>query len=87
MSRIHIGLSGWQYDGWRGVFYPEKLTHARELAFASRAVQSIEINGSHYSLQRAGSFRRWRDAPPEGFVFSVKGSQYVTNRRTAVNFM
>jgi len=79
MSRIHIGLSGWQYDGWRGVFYPEKLTHARELAFASRAVQSIEINGSHYSLQRAGSFRRWRDATPEDFVFSVKGPRFITH--------
>ncbi len=79
MSRIHIGLSGWQYDGWRGVFYPAKLAHARELAFASRAVQSIEINGSHYSLQRATSFRRWRDATPDGFVFSVKAPRFITH--------
>lgn len=79
MSRIHIGISGWQYSGWRGVFYPQKLAHARELAFASRAVQSIEINGTHYSLQRASSFRRWRDATPDGFVFSVKGPRFITH--------
>jgi uncharacterized protein YecE (DUF72 family) len=78
-SRIHIGISGWQYAGWRGVFYPEKLPHARELEFASRAVQSIEINGSHYSLQRASSFRRWREATPDGFIFSVKGPRFITH--------
>ena len=79
MSRIRIGISGWQYAGWRGVFYPPKLAHARELEFASRAVQSIEINGSHYSLQRASSFQRWHDATPEGFLFSVKGPRFLTH--------
>lgn len=79
MSRIRIGISGWQYDGWRGVFYPQKLAHARELEFASRTVQSIEINGSHYSLQRASSFRRWREATPDDFVFSVKGPRFLTH--------
>ncbi len=79
MSRIHIGISGWQYKGWRGVFYPENLKHSRELEFASRAVPSIEINGSHYSLQRASSFRRWRDATPDDFVFSVKGPRFITH--------
>jgi uncharacterized protein YecE (DUF72 family) len=79
MSRIHIGISGWQYAGWRGVFYPEKLAHSRELEFASRAVPSIEINGSHYSLQRASSFRRWREATPEDFGFSVKGPRFITH--------
>jgi len=51
VSRIHIGISGWRYAGWRGVFYPPGLTQARELEFASRGVQTIEINGSHYALQ------------------------------------
>jgi uncharacterized protein YecE (DUF72 family) len=78
-SRIHIGISGWRYAGWRGVFYPEKLKQADELAFASRAVQTIEINGSHYSLQSPDSFQAWHDATPAGFQFAVKGPRYLTH--------
>lgn len=78
-GRVRIGISGWRYAGWRGVFYPPKLAQARELEFASRRVQSIEINGSHYSLQRASSWRAWRDATPDEFVFSVKGPRYLTH--------
>jgi uncharacterized protein YecE (DUF72 family) len=79
MSRIYIGLSGWQYAGWRGIFYPPKLPHARELEYASSRVDSIEINGSHYSMQRATSFQRWHDATPDRFVFSVKGPRFLTH--------
>jgi uncharacterized protein YecE (DUF72 family) len=64
MSRagiIRIGLSGWTYGGWRGIFYPPGLPHSDELAYASRQVDTIEINGTHYSLQRPDSFARWRD--------------------------
>ena len=78
-GRIRIGLSGWQYAGWRGEFYPPGLPQARELDYASRAVQSIEINGSHYSLQSPSSFQRWHDATPPDFVFSVKGPRYLTH--------
>jgi uncharacterized protein YecE (DUF72 family) len=76
---IHIGISGWRYAGWRGVFYPKGLAQARELAYASRAVETIEINGSHYSLQTIGSYRSWYEATPDGFVFSVKGPRYLTH--------
>ena len=76
---IHIGISGWRYAGWRGIFYPKGLAQARELAYASRAVDTIEINGSHYSLQTIDSYRAWYDATPEGFVFSVKGPRYLTH--------
>jgi uncharacterized protein YecE (DUF72 family) len=78
-GRTRIGISGWRYDGWRGVFYPPKLAQARELEFASRAVQTIEINGSHYSLQSVASYRAWHDATPADFVFSVKGPRYLTH--------
>jgi len=78
-GRIRIGISGWRYAGWRGVFYPKKLAQARELEFASRAVQTVEINGSHYSLQSVASYRAWHDATPAGFVFSVKGPRYLTH--------
>jgi uncharacterized protein YecE (DUF72 family) len=76
---IRIGISGWRYEGWRGVFYPKGLRQTGELAFASRAVDTIEINGSHYSLQTIESYRSWREATPEGFVFGVKGPRYLTH--------
>lgn len=74
-----IGISGWRYEGWRGVFYPKGLQQARELEFASRAVDTIEINGSHYSLQTIGSYESWYAATPAHFVFSVKGPRYLTH--------
>jgi len=76
---IRIGISGWRYEGWRGVFYPPDLAQSRELQFASRAVATIEINGTHYSLQSIDSFRAWHDATPDDFVFSVKGPRYLTH--------
>jgi uncharacterized protein YecE (DUF72 family) len=74
-----IGISGWRYAPWRGVFYPEDLVQRRELEFASRRFDTIEINGSFYSLQRPESWRRWRDETPEGFVFAVKAPRYITH--------
>lgn len=79
MSHVYIGISGWRYPPWRGVFYPPKLTQARELEFASRALPSIEINGSFYALQRPKSYAAWYEATPPGFVFSVKGNRYITH--------
>lgn len=81
MSKIYMGISGWTYPPWRGKFYPEKWAQKRELEFASRQVNSIEINGTFYSLQRASSFEKWREATPADFVFSVKGSRYITHIR------
>jgi uncharacterized protein YecE (DUF72 family) len=81
MSRVRIGISGWRYVPWRGVFYPPGLAQHRELEFASRAFDSIEINGSFYSLQTPASFRAWYDATPADFVFSVKGPRYITHIR------
>ncbi|QYD72274.1 DUF72 domain-containing protein [Paraburkholderia edwinii] len=78
-GNLHIGISGWRYEGWRGTFYPKGLRQADELQFASRAVQTIEINGTHYSLQSLNSYRKWYDETPDGFVFSVKGARYLTH--------
>jgi uncharacterized protein YecE (DUF72 family) len=80
-ARIRIGISGWRYAGWRGVFYPKGLTQRRELAFAAECFDSIEINGSFYSLQRPDSWRRWSADVPKGFVFAVKGPRYITHMR------
>lgn len=81
MGTVHIGISGWRYPPWRGVFYPDKLTQKRELEFASRALPTIEINGSFYALQRPESYAAWYAATPPGFIFSVKGNRYVTHIR------
>lgn len=78
---IRVGIGGWTYPPWRGVFYPEGLPHKRELAFASRAMTTIEINGTFYSTFKPASWRKWRDETPDDFVFSVKASRYCTNRK------
>jgi uncharacterized protein YecE (DUF72 family) len=78
---VRIGISGWTYAPWRGVFYPEDLAQREELAYAARTFSSIEINGTHYSLQRPESFLRWKESTPPGFVFSVKASRYITHMR------
>ena len=78
---LHIGISGWTYAGWRGVFYPKKLSHRLELQFASSVFNSIEINGSFYSLQLPASYQRWYAETPLGFIFSVKGGRFITHMK------
>jgi uncharacterized protein YecE (DUF72 family) len=78
---IRIGISGWRYEPWRGVFYPEKLTQKRELEYASRMLPTIEINGSFYSLQRPEFYAQWAGDTPDDFVFAVKGPKYITHMR------
>ena len=78
---LRIGISGWTYAPWRGVFYPKELPHRLELHFASRQHNSIEINGSFYSLQRPSSYKHWHAETPAGFVFSVKGPRFITHMK------
>jgi uncharacterized protein YecE (DUF72 family) len=82
---IRVGISGWTYAGWRGRFYPRGLAQSAELAYASREMDTIEINGTHYSLQRPQSFARWHDETPEDFVFAVKGSRFITHLKQLRN--
>jgi uncharacterized protein YecE (DUF72 family) len=78
---VRIGISGWRYAPWRGVFYPPRWPHARELEYAARHMRSIEINGSFYSLQHPDAYRAWYDATPADFVFAVKGSRFITHMK------
>ena len=78
-GHIRIGISGWRYAPWRGVFYPPKLAQRRELEYASRALPTIELNGSFYSLQTPQRYASWYEATPPGFVFSIKGTRYLTH--------
>ena len=81
MAEIRIGVSGWRYAPWRGVFYPADLAQRRELEYASRCFSAIELNGSFYSLQRPESYARWYTDTPPGFVFAVKGGRFITHMR------
>jgi uncharacterized protein YecE (DUF72 family) len=85
MSRVRIGVSGWRYKPWRGVFYPEGLLQRRELEFASRQFDSIEINGTFYSLQRPKLFEAWYRDTPRGFRFALKGSRFITHMKKLVD--
>jgi uncharacterized protein YecE (DUF72 family) len=81
MPETRVGISGWTYAGWRGDFYPKGLAARRELGFASQRLNSIEINGSFYSLQRPESYRRWYEETPSGFRFAIKGSRFITHNK------
>ncbi len=78
---IRVGIGGWTFAPWRGPFYPKGLTHAGELAHASRQVTAIEINGTFYRTQTPASFRKWAEETPDRFVFALKGHRFVTNRK------
>jgi len=75
-GKIRIGIGGWTYPPWRGVFYPDKLPQAKELEYASRALTAIEINATFYGRQKLKSWETWEKVAPDGFQFAVKGSRY-----------
>jgi uncharacterized protein YecE (DUF72 family) len=78
---IRIGISGWQYRPWRGVFYPKGLPNKRELAYAASKFRSIEINGTFYSLKKPANFEKWAVETPDDFVFAVKGPRFITHMK------
>jgi uncharacterized protein YecE (DUF72 family) len=77
---IRVGIGGWTYEPWRGTFYPPGLPQARELSYCCSRLTSIEINGTFYRTQSPASFRKWAEEAPDGFVYSLKGPRYATNR-------
>ena len=77
--RVRIGISGWRYPPWRGEFYPPGLPHREELRYVAERMNSVEINGSFYALQRRSSFESWAAAVPDDFVFAVKGGRFITH--------
>jgi uncharacterized protein YecE (DUF72 family) len=81
VPQTRIGISGWRYVPWRGTFYPEGLPQRSELQYASRQFNTIELNGSFYSLQTPKSYQQWHDTTPADFVFSIKGPRYITHMK------
>lgn len=80
-GRVRAGIGGWTFEPWRGVFYPQGLRQADELAYASGRLPVIEINSTYYSSQKPESFAKWAAATPEGFIFTLKASRFCTNRK------
>jgi uncharacterized protein YecE (DUF72 family) len=80
-AKIGVGIGGWTFAPWRGVFYPKGLPHAQELTYAASHLTSIEINGTFYRTQSPATFRKWAAEVPDGFIFSVKGPRFAVNRR------
>jgi uncharacterized protein YecE (DUF72 family) len=80
-GQIFVGIGGWTFEPWRGVFYPKELPHAKELAYASERLTSIEVNGTFYRSQTPATFRKWASEVPPGFVFALKGPRFAVNRR------
>ncbi len=80
-GKIHIGVGGWTFEPWRGAFYPQGLRQKDELAYMAARLTAIEINATYYGSQKPASFASWAAQVPDGFVFSVKGSRFCTNRR------
>jgi uncharacterized protein YecE (DUF72 family) len=80
-ARALVGISGWRYPRWRGDYYPTGLAQRRELSYVAERMDSVELNGSFYSLQRPESYRRWRSEAPPGFVFAVKGGRFITHMK------
>jgi uncharacterized protein YecE (DUF72 family) len=78
---IRVGIGGWTYEPWRGVFYPPKLPHAKEIEHATRALSAIEVNGTYYRRQNPKTFESWAKTAPDGFVYALKASRYCTNRK------
>jgi uncharacterized protein YecE (DUF72 family) len=82
---VRVGVSGWRYRDWRGRFYPRGLAQRRELEYVSGLLNSVELNGSFYSLQRPASYQHWAATVPDDFLFAVKGSRYITHLKRLVD--
>lgn len=81
MAHIHVGVGGWDYDPWRGTFYPPGLARTKQLEYAARRLTATEINATYYKLQSPELFERWAKMVPDGFKFAVKASRFCTNRK------
>lgn len=80
-GKIRVGIGGWDFDPWRGTFFPDGLAKTKQLAYAAERLTSIEINSTYYGSQKPATFAKWAESVPDGFQFAVKASRFTTNRR------
>jgi len=79
MTEYYVGTSGWHYEHWRGLFYPEALAKPKWLGFYAQDFTTVELNNSFYHLPSEKAFVNWRESSPKGFVFAVKISRFITH--------
>ncbi len=79
LINYHIGCSGWYYDHWRGLFYPEALPKTKWLQFYAQRFNTVELNNSFYHLPSEKAFVTWKESTPNNFTFAVKVSQFITH--------
>lgn len=79
-GRIFVGVGGWSFAPWRGLFYPPGLAQRRELAWMAEQLSAVEINSTFYGMQKPATYQRWHDETPDDFVFTVKGPRFASNR-------
>jgi uncharacterized protein YecE (DUF72 family) len=84
-ENVYIGTSGWSYKGWDKAFYPSEVPKTRQFEFYSTQFRTVEINATFYRLPSTSMVRGWRDKAPEGFVFAVKGSRFITHMKKLAN--
>jgi uncharacterized protein YecE (DUF72 family) len=80
-GKIRVGIGGWNFEPWRGTFYPDKWPKTRELDYAAERLTAIEVNGTYYGSQKPATFANWAKTAPDGFKFALKASRYATNRK------
>ena len=80
-GKIHVGVGGWDFDPWRGTFYPPGLAKTKQLAHLAGRLTATEINATYYKLQSPELFARWAGMVPDGFKFAIKASRFCTNRK------
>ncbi len=80
-GKIRVGVGGWNFEPWRGAFYPEKWPKTRELEYAAARLTAIEVNATYYGSQKPATFANWARTAPDGFKFALKASRFATNRK------
>jgi uncharacterized protein YecE (DUF72 family) len=77
---IRIGTSGFMYEHWRRRFYPPS-ARGSELEFYAQTFDTVELNVTFYRMPPSSTFRSWAARVPDGFLFAVKASRYITHVR------
>ncbi|KAB7647429.1 DUF72 domain-containing protein [Polymorphobacter fuscus] len=78
---IRVGVGGWDFDPWRGTFYPDGLAKTKQLEYAAGRLTAVEVNSTFYSSQKPATFAKWAAAAPDGFRFALKASRYCVTRK------
>lgn len=83
---IYVGTSGFSYDHWKGIFYPENLKKEKYLEFYAKNFSCLELNITFYRLPKKETIRKWVRETPGGFAFSCKVWRRISHLKKLKNF-